>query len=404
MLKKFCSFLLCSILLCLSHSGSYAQATGSSSTLSEQDEIAEDARKKAIFKLIVTPSEPAQTEPVAAPVKIENSIIPRLLIWVLLLGGLFGYGKMWINEKSQPEVKPANANELTGIKGWLRFFVSTIGIVVPLFAIGSLNSAFIDAERSNPLLMSLEQWHRFKDAEFLSLGLFSGFLIYVALQLRFIWKPTSVKLAKVALVLSPIMVIITNFVLPALILSSDGVDALSLITGLIIRVVLMMVWLSYLSNSSRVEATYFSSGQSKPAASLPVAVDLRDMRNVSATKTQTQPVTQAASEALSLQKNSQPKQPLQATVSASKAPPPSATLKPVISPKQNTVPPEKFWAASIAEFDSSNRRSGVWARAYAQAQGDEAKAKADYLQTRAYELYQDHQAQIAMARARQQSV
>lgn len=47
---------------------------------------------------------------------------------------------------------------------------------------------------------------------------------------------------------------------------------------------------------------------------------------------------------------------------------------------------EEFWSNALAEFEGPSQRPGVWARAYAEAQGNEAVAKAAYLRYRASEL------------------
>ncbi|MFZ2387027.1 MAG: DUF805 domain-containing protein [Polaromonas sp.] len=60
-------------------------------------------------------------------------------------------------------------------------------------------------------------------------------------------------------------------------------------------------------------------------------------------------------------------------------------------PDLNTarVPPEHIWSAAISEFDGPSRRLGLWARAFAEAQGNEPTAKANYLRYRANELWQE---------------
>lgn len=50
------------------------------------------------------------------------------------------------------------------------------------------------------------------------------------------------------------------------------------------------------------------------------------------------------------------------------------------------VEQEDFWAAAMAEVESGQRRPGVWARAFAEADGDESKAKAAYLRVRVQQL------------------
>jgi hypothetical protein len=54
---------------------------------------------------------------------------------------------------------------------------------------------------------------------------------------------------------------------------------------------------------------------------------------------------------------------------------------------------EGFWAKALEEYESSNRRQGLFARFFSQAQGNESAAKASYLKWRVEELsleYQQH--------------
>jgi hypothetical protein len=74
----------------------------------------------------------------------------------------------------------------------------------------------------------------------------------------------------------------------------------------------------------------------------------------------------------------------------------SVTPAPVNEPASfAAVPQEEFWSNALAEFDSPERRPGLWARAFAEAQGNEAAAKANYLRYRASELEEAHQLQVA---------
>ncbi len=52
---------------------------------------------------------------------------------------------------------------------------------------------------------------------------------------------------------------------------------------------------------------------------------------------------------------------------------------------------EAFWAEALKEFEGAERRTGLWARSFAQAKGDETQAKVAYLEVRARELAQAHQ-------------
>ena len=52
-------------------------------------------------------------------------------------------------------------------------------------------------------------------------------------------------------------------------------------------------------------------------------------------------------------------------------------------------PTDDFWSTALLEFDSSDRRIGLWAKVFAEAHGNELVAKARYLEVRAQELQKD---------------
>jgi hypothetical protein len=53
-------------------------------------------------------------------------------------------------------------------------------------------------------------------------------------------------------------------------------------------------------------------------------------------------------------------------------------------------PEERCWAQALQEFDGDSRKSGLWAKAYSDANGDEQHAKATYLKVRAEQLLMQH--------------
>lgn len=50
-------------------------------------------------------------------------------------------------------------------------------------------------------------------------------------------------------------------------------------------------------------------------------------------------------------------------------------------------PSDECWSEAFAEFEGSTRRLGLWAKVFAEAGGNEAVAKAEYLRLRAQELH-----------------
>ena len=70
----------------------------------------------------------------------------------------------------------------------------------------------------------------------------------------------------------------------------------------------------------------------------------------------------------------------------------------------NDTPEDQYWAQALAELESGGRKSGLWARSFAEAQGNESLAQANYLSLRARQLADEHHEQIVKAQqAREQA-
>lgn len=89
------------------------------------------------------------------------------------------------------------------------------------------------------------------------------------------------------------------------------------------------------------------------------------------------------------------KQPGGAVTGKSATSPVDALTEPAVSigaiSHLKAAPAEEFWSTALAEFEGAARRPGLWARAFAEAQGNEAAGKAAYLQIRAAELEHEHE-------------
>ena len=55
----------------------------------------------------------------------------------------------------------------------------------------------------------------------------------------------------------------------------------------------------------------------------------------------------------------------------------------------NKISEEEYWEKSFTEFNSSQRKEGLWAKCFAEANGDENIAKANYLKVRTTQLMND---------------
>ena len=396
MSKKIYSLLLCAIFSCISLSGPGALASADSPAPSQQSETSSAAYAQEILDAAISKGRATSTIkafPVNYSDSRENPSEPniwfgQIIIWLLIIGGALGYWKMNAIAKTNLLTHPRTETELAGTKAWLAFFIFSLGIISPGLNLGNLSGSIYQTELKYPFVIDLLEWHYLKYSQLSLIGIYASFQIYVALQLKFVWKPSSVQLAKLALGAAPVVILINGTVLPKFFLSDF--DASESANQFLLTLISVFIWIAYLSFSPRVKATYFPLSSTASTASnisltkmdmtmplVPSQSSAADFPHSSATDTSSKKQAWGESEAVNAKKQNE-------TLSLS-----ATTSLP-------TMPPDNFWEAALEEFDSLNRKKGVWARTYAQAQGDEAKAKADYLQIRAYELYQDHQAQASL--------
>lgn len=75
---------------------------------------------------------------------------------------------------------------------------------------------------------------------------------------------------------------------------------------------------------------------------------------------------------------------------------PLSTMASVPAPTLEKLSPniDAHWAQALDEFEGVSRKSGLWARSYVQAGGDDAKTKVIYLSERVQELVSEQQAKL----------
>ena len=140
------------------------------------------------------------------------------------------------------------------------------------------------------------------------------------------------------------------------------------------------IWVTYLQRSRRVRVTFEHRVLSTEASSERLVKQKLPLFAPSATIVQ--------SSILKLPPEPSPhKTEMALTVASIPTIDPSAAFVP-------TVPSEECWSMAIAEFDSTSRRAGLWARMFSEAEGNEPIAKAGYLRHRATELHRDEIARI----------
>lgn len=84
---------------------------------------------------------------------------------------------------------------------------------------------------------------------------------------------------------------------------------------------------------------------------------------------------------------------------------PTQPLNETLSPTLMTLDKstdEDHWATAMNEVESGQRRPGLWAKAFAESEGDETKAKVAYLKSRVQQLTEVAQAQEAQREAQRQ--
>lgn len=75
-----------------------------------------------------------------------------------------------------------------------------------------------------------------------------------------------------------------------------------------------------------------------------------------------------------------------------------------MQPQSAATLEEELWAIAAQEMDSQGRRAGLWAKAFAEAQGNEPAARANYLKWRVLQLQHDFEARRVQAEEAQCAV
>lgn len=314
------------------------------------------------------------------PDRPGRDVVGLVVSWLLLISGLVGYFKMLaVEKKAALESAPLPTDKLVGIHGWLKFFVISLGVLGPALSLGKVGVAFRDDEMIYAALMHSSEWSTYKTTVWLTLAVFLAFSIYAALKLRFVWKPSSVTLAKIALASWPVASLLMGLVFPMMIFPGQSTLDTKFVGSFLALIVSTVVWIAYLSKSKRVRATYYGSitGTQQPNSETSGPTVPKQTLSVDFAT----PVP-GADNAVSSRKVEQEDKPYEAL----------ATPTPEI---EVNSPREEYWSTALTEFDSPARRPGLWARAFAEAQGNEAVAKANYLRYRASELEEAHQLQVA---------
>lgn len=252
-------------------------------------------------------------------------------------------------------IEDAQKHPLYGVRGWLLVF--SIGMTLGLLReLGSINGDVHSAGLTLSEFFSIE--HPAVTYTKFALGI-HAFVITIIYWLLLSKHPLFRKTASTLLLISwPLVAVI------GLAYSFPGLGN-ALAQGFIQWAFSCTIWVTYLQKSKRVRVTFEKQiPLDSPNESNSIAKDQSNAFAKTSLRSATQPNHKDVHALLNQ-----------------------------VSVSSNT-PSEKFWATALAEFESDKRRSGLWARVFAEANGDDAVAKAKYLSCRASELQIEHERQL----------
>lgn len=264
----------------------------------------------------------------------------------------------------------AKKHPLYGMKSWLVFFFIAV-LAGPLKGYASIFGSFSGAARSAGISFTQALFANRPLGIFLTLNLFWELATVAGICLMLFSKHRRFRPTTIFLLLSywPMAVTLALITQP-----TPGVGA-ALATELIVWAIGSAIWVTYLQRSRRVRVTYEQ------------CVRFDDNLNL-----------QHVSSGIRANPESQ-------SDIDQEAPKRTPDLHHIDEGNRNTnhafasfatsassVEDEAMWASAIAEFDSSNRRPGLWARAFSAADGNESLAKARYLRARVNELEAEREA------------
>jgi Zn finger protein HypA/HybF involved in hydrogenase expression len=254
----------------------------------------------------------------------------------------------------------AAAHELYGVGGWLLFF-----------AVGCILGLLVDLGRVNTDARSMG----LSAGDYLSIphpsiSLAKATLLFEVIAVMSIYWMMFIKSVNFRRYASLLLLSMFPVVcLVALANSYEGVGAV-LVSGFIRWAVSCAVWVSYLQLSKRVRVTFehcIPEGSEDAVTQKQVASPPDAKPLVAAATTRTLVETDA-----------------------------------IVNPADE--PEERFWAIALKECNDQNMRPGLWAKAFADAHGQESVAKAQYMRSRAAQLQAEHNLLEEMKLAEQERV
>jgi hypothetical protein len=278
-------------------------------------------------------------------------------------------------EKAQG-LDPINPLDLFGV----RAIAILTGIVWPLLTVLLVGGGIRGAEAEFPDLASLPQWGSYKLILWAIVLVLAGLSVFAGHKLAFVRRPATPK--AVAGLLAGIAVggALGNPIALALADFPWGVELANGILGLLARAIIVGPMIAYLLLSKRVAAA-FAPCPEGPGLE-PSALAAREAARQGSTRTATN-----AMRTLSVTVSASPPAPVQST--SENLPPvqrPSIEAEDLQSPRHPVEAGDDDFARALDELESGATVKSAWARAFAETDGDQSKAKARYIAVRAQQL------------------
>lgn len=180
---------------------------------------------------------------------VLGSMVPLLVVLLLVL--YFVLRARNRLAKMPPELR------LSGVSGWLAFYVYTTSVVAPLVMMSRLMTALTDAESKNTGLTNVPSWSTYKSVEWSSLVLYVAWLWWVNYGLTSRFVPSSVRRVKFFIVTGQIALVAVDWTAG---MALFGVDTIGeQLKGLAPGIASTIIWFWYFSISKRVRATYYGA-------------------------------------------------------------------------------------------------------------------------------------------------
>ena len=149
----------------------------------------------------------------------------------------------------------AKDQSISGVGGWLGWFVFALMVLGPILAIGGQEVEFTKSELANPALKLLDSWNDYKLIAKFTVYFLVGLRIYAGYLLLNKHVSQSVKTTKKILwITGPIATVFLNVIVVKLVF--DSAPSGEVIPQIIKDTLNSLVWIWYLNKSVRVKNTY----------------------------------------------------------------------------------------------------------------------------------------------------